>query len=135
MEIKKSQLNNIGILFLLIIILGAFVLLFLNKPSSSNDSLINPVSLSGEQQVIDLTAKGGYTPTLINAKANRDTILRINTKNTFDCSTALVIPKLNIQKNLPVNGVTEISLGIQQPGAEIDGTCSMGMYNFKIKFS
>lgn len=135
MDIKKSQLNNLGIFALVLVIFGTFIFLFSNRPSSTNDSLINPVSTFGEQQVIDLTAKGGYTPAVINAAANKDTILRIHTKNTFDCSTALVIPELGVQKNLPVNGVTEIPLGAQLPGSEIDGTCSMGMYFFKIKFS
>jgi len=135
MEAKKSLLNNIALVFVVLTVLGAGILLFSLKPESNKEGSGDTISTSGDKQIIDLTAKGGYSPSVINAAADKDTILRVNTNNTFDCSTALTIPKLGVQKNLPSTGKTEIALGIQKAGAEINGTCSMGMYSFKIKFS
>ncbi len=135
MEVKTSTLNNIGIATVVIVLIVSGVLLFANTPNSNVESNTDVVSTSGDTQIIDLTAKGGYKPSVINAVAGKETVLRVNTNNTFDCSSALTIPKLGVQKNLPPTGKTEISLGIQKAGTEIDGTCSMGMYSFKIKFT
>jgi len=139
MEVKKSTLSNIAKIFMGLVIITGAVFLLSNRPVTSSElsigNNINVVTTSGDKQIIDLTAKGGYSPSVITAQANKETILRVNTKNTFDCSSALTIPKLGIQKNLPATGATEIILGIQKPGSEIDGTCSNGMYSFKIKFS
>jgi plastocyanin domain-containing protein len=86
-------------------------------------------------QYIDIAARGGYTPNLTNAKGNQETVLRITTKNTFDCSSAFFIPQLNITKNLPQSGVTEINLGKVVSGTKLVGTCSMGMYSLSINFN
>ncbi len=134
MEIKKSSINNLIVGFALLLIVAGGIFLFSNRPLNQPDNT-NVITEVDGKQFIDLTAKAGYTPSSITAQANKNTILRVNTKNTFDCSTALSIPKLGISKNLPLTGQTEIDLGSQPPGSEIEGTCSMGMYSFKIKFS
>ncbi len=135
MEIKKSTLQNIGIWVLVsIVVIGVFAFLIGGNTENSDSANINTVSISGDKQIIDLTAKGGYSPRVIEAKANTQTILRVSTNNTFDCSSALKIPELGVSKNLPSTGKTEIEIAAQEPGSVIDGTCAMGMYNFKIKF-
>jgi plastocyanin domain-containing protein len=134
MKVKKSTLNNIVIASVILLATIGFLLMLSNISSSQLNTNVNAVSISGDKQIIDVIAKGGYSPSVITAEANKETILRVNTNNTFDCSSALTIPKLGIQKNLPVTGETEIVLGSQKPGTEIEGTCSMGMYSFKIKF-
>ncbi len=86
------------------------------------------------KQAVSIIAKAGYFPKEVTAKAETETLLTVSTKNTYDCSLALVIPKLNFSKNLkPVDSV-QISIPPQTIGSEINGTCSMGMYHFKIKF-
>lgn len=135
MIIKKDSLKNFALVLVIAILLVGGIILFSKKGSTSNEGTSESVSMSGETQIIDLIAKGGYSPAVIIAAADKETILRVNTNNTFDCSSALSIPKLGIQKNLPLTGKTEIALGIQKAGSEIEGTCIMGMYNFKIKFS
>ena len=87
----------------------------------------------GSSQVIEITAKGGYTPRKSIAKAGIPTILRINTNGTFDCSSSVRIPSMNISKYLPPSGVTDIDLGTQQAGI-LNGSCGMGMYPFEIEF-
>ncbi|MEO6728570.1 MAG: hypothetical protein ABIM99_01475 [Candidatus Dojkabacteria bacterium] len=134
MEIQKSTIKNIGIALISLIVIVFLIIAFSNKPVTSSANSGAPI-ISGDEQIIDLTAKVGYTPQNITAKGNSNTILRVATKNTFDCSSSLRIPSLNITKLLPATGSTDISLGTPIPGTEINGTCSMGMYSFKIKFT
>lgn len=86
-------------------------------------------------QVIDIAAKGGYSPRVTEAQANVPTILRVNTKGTFDCSSALVIPSLGFRKNLPPSDTTDIELPPQEGGTSLQGLCSMGMYSFTVNFN
>lgn len=86
------------------------------------------------KQIIDITAKGGYSPRVVNAKAGIPTILRVNTNGTFDCSSSIVIPKLSYQKFLPPSGVEEIAISAEQAQGTLQGLCAMGMYNFQIRF-
>lgn len=134
MEVKKSALSNFGIIIVILVIFAWGFFIFLNKSQSSSPQNSNVVSTSGDKQIIDLTAKGGYSPKFIEADANKETILRVSTNNTFDCSSAFTIPSLGINKILPANGKTEFNIPAQSSDSEIDGTCSMGMYSFKIKF-
>jgi len=61
----------------------------------------NNVSIIDGQQVIDITAKGGYTPRTSVAKAGLPTIVRFITNGTFDCSSFIRIPSMGISKALP----------------------------------
>lgn len=86
------------------------------------------------KQIIDITAKGGYSPRVVQAKAGVPTVIRVITKGTFDCSASIVIPKLSYQKFLQPSGVEEINLSAEQAQGTLQGLCAMGMYNFQIKF-
>lgn len=92
------------------------------------------VTREGETQVIAISAKGGYVPKLTTADANMPSVLRVTTDGTYDCSSSLRIPTLQVSKVMEPTGVTEIAIPPQQPGTELKGTCAMGMYNFSIKF-
>jgi plastocyanin domain-containing protein len=136
MEIKTSTLKNLLYGIVAIVVLGGVAMLMASKPSEGPKEFETPdttIDLEGKQ-VLNLTAKGGYSPAVITAKAGEETVLVVTTKNTFDCSSAFVIPSLKIQKNLPASGTTQFILGTFEAGKEINGSCSMGMYNFKIKF-
>lgn len=104
------------------------------KSSSPATTPIPPVVVNG-QQLIDLTAKGGYFPRDIIVKPGIPIKLRVITQNTFDCSSAFRIPKLNIFKGLPPSGITEFDLPALQSGEVLAGTCSMGMYRFNLRAS
>lgn len=86
------------------------------------------------KQVIDISAKGGYSPRRVFAKAGIPTILRVSTRGTFDCSASLVIPKLSYQKFLQPSGTEDIAIAPEQAQGTLQGLCSMGMYNFQIIF-
>ena len=129
----------IAILIVVVLIGGAFV--YSRNKNVSDDTrkeeikeVKSNVSIVDGKQIITIDARGGYFPQMTIAKADMPTIIKVETKSTFDCSSALVIPDLNYQKNLPPTAVTEIEVPPQKAGEEIQGLCSMGMYSFQIKF-
>jgi len=129
--IRKSTLQNL-FLGAGIIIAGIFVAVLLTTGvSKPAEAVVLGLDMP---QVITITAKAGYTPNQVTAQANLGSILRIVTDKTYDCTSTLRIPQLNVNRLLPNSGVTEIPVVAQAPGSEITGTCSMGMYKFTIKF-
>ena len=86
------------------------------------------------RQIIDISAKGGYSPRIVEAKAGVPTVLRVRTNGTFDCSASLVIPALSYRAFLKPAGVEEIAISVEEAQGTLQGLCSMGMYNFQIIF-
>lgn len=105
-----------------------------NKKNIIDNTKVVPVQIIDGKQIIEVTARGGYNPREITAKANTPTILRMRTSSTFDCSAAFVISSLNVQKMLPATGVTDFEIPAQTSGSVIHGTCGMGMYSLIINF-
>lgn len=103
------------------------------KPKIESMINENNVTMVDGKQIIEIKAKGGYLPRRSVAKAGVPTILRVNTNGTLDCSSAIRIPTMNIGKNLPMSGTTEIDLGNPKIGI-LQGACGMGMYPFEIDF-
>jgi Cu+-exporting ATPase len=105
------------------------------KPSVVTGSVGAPTAtIVDGKQLIDITAKGGYSPRVVVAKAGVPTILRVTTNGTFDCSASVVIPKLSYQKFLKSSGTEDIAISAEQAQGTLQGLCAMGMYNFQIKF-
>lgn len=94
----------------------------------------NNVSIVDGTQVIAITAKGGYSPRVTNAKAGIPTVIKMDTRGTFDCSSALAIPSIGYRNNLPPSGETTIEIPPQAAGTSMRGLCAMGMYNFSVNF-
>lgn len=90
------------------------------------------VAIIDGQQIVELTAKAGYTPRVSKVQSGVPTILRFNTQGTLDCSSSVRIPSLNISQTLPLSGVTDISVGMLEPGT-LNGSCGMGMYPFELR--
>lgn len=103
-----------------------------DAPRVANNA--NNVSIVDGKQVIAITAKGGYSPRVTNAKAGIPTVIKMDTRGTFDCSSSLAIPSIGYRNNLPPSGETEIELPPQKAGTSMRGLCAMGMYNFSINF-
>ncbi len=93
----------------------------------------NNVSIVDGVQIIEIDAKGGYLPRKSIAKAGMPTTIRFNTVATFDCSSSVRIPSMNISKLLPQTGSTDIDIGIHEAGP-LEGSCGMGMYPFEVLF-
>lgn len=119
--------------FIVSVLIGGSMLLLQKAPNQEQIDNKNNVSMIGNKQVIQIHAKGGYQPRVTTAKAGIPTVLKFDTNGTFDCSSSVRIPSLNISKILPPTGSTEIELGIKQIG-RLQGSCGMGMYPFEIDF-
>lgn len=116
-----------------VIIIGG-TLLFVGKRSpKAADIPANNVTVVDGKQIIEISAKGGYEPRKSIAKAGIPTIIRFDTKGTFDCSSSVRIPSMNISQVLPQTGSTEIDVGTQKVST-LQGTCGMGMYPFEVEF-
>lgn len=123
----------LSIIVAVILIGGAIVLTLGGHDSKEGNVSANNVSVVDGKQIIEITAKGGYLPEKSVAKADIPTILRLKTSGTFDCSSAVRIPSMNVTQSLPASGDTDIDLGNPKLGT-LQGTCGMGMYPFKIEF-
>ncbi len=102
--------------------------------STTSNSNQNNVTVLNGTQIITITAKGGYSPRTSTATSGMPTKLRFVTNGTFDCSSSVSIPSLNIGKQLAISGNTDIDVGVPKAGA-LQGTCGMGMYPFEINFN
>lgn len=118
-----------------VIIIGGAILLINGRSGGTpaQQENIQNVSVVDGKQIIEIKAKGGYTPRISTAKAGMPTILRFDTNGTFDCSASVRIPSMNISELLPNSGSKDIDLGSPKAGT-IQGSCGMGMYPFKINF-
>lgn len=119
----------------ILVVLGGY---FITKPTAQKDispisqDAVNNVTESDGKQYVEVRAKGGYFPKVSTVKAGVPTVLRLRTEGTFDCSSQVRIPSLNVAQSLAISGITEVDLGVLKPGT-LSGTCSMGMYSFEIR--
>jgi plastocyanin domain-containing protein len=127
-------------LILIILAFGFFVFKAVDGEGGANTEVTREpssptqnVSTVEGKQIVDITARGGYSPRRTTAKAGVPTVLRVSTNGSYDCSVAIRIPKLNIAKNLEPTAKTDIDLGSPNPGT-MRGLCGMGMYSFEINF-
>jgi len=126
---KKTAIS----ILVAVILIGGTI--FLTRGNNNLNNNINNVSIVDGKQIITINAKGGYAPQITTAKADMPTIIKMDTRGTFDCSSALVIPSLNYRKSLPPSGETLIDVPPQKAGTKLQGLCAMGMYNFSINFN
>ena len=117
------------------LLIGGAILLAGSGTASESNTKADNVSVVDGKQIIEIGAKGGYAPKVSIAKADIPTILRVQTRGTFDCSSAIAIPSIGYRANLPPSGITEIEVPAQKSGAILQGLCAMGMYNFKVQFN
>ncbi len=106
-----------------------------NGTESASTQSGQNVEIKDGIQYITIDAKGGYSPRVSSAQADVPTKLIVRTNGTYDCSSALVIRSIGYQKILPQTGEEIIDVGIPKAGTPLQGTCSMGMYNFVVNFS
>jgi plastocyanin domain-containing protein len=104
-----------------------------NNGAPTQQENIQNVSVVDGKQIIEIKAKGGYSPRVSTAKAGIPTILRFDTNGTFDCSASVRIPNMNVFEVLPNSGSKDIDLGTPKTGT-LQGSCGMGMYPFQINF-
>jgi plastocyanin domain-containing protein len=120
------------------VLVAGFIVFSSRSPDSSTNGTSNQdannVSIVNGKQIVEITARGGYSPEISTAKAGIPTIIRFKTKGSFDCSSSVRIPSLNFSKLLPQSGNTDVDAGTPAPGTLL-GSCGMGMYRFQINFT
>ena len=125
------------LIFALITFWSSFLALGVVRPLSLFDTTEEPVA-SGEiregVQYATINVRSGYTPRAMVLQAGIPTRLIMRARDTYDCSSSVVIPQLNYRKLLAPTGEETIDLGTHAAGDEIRGTCAMGMYSFSIRF-
>lgn len=134
---KSTTLTAVSIIILGLVIAG-FIFLTKNTQDTgikNTTEIVNleNVSIVDGKQIIEITARGGYTPRISTAKAGIPTIIRMETQGTYDCSASVRIPSLNILQLLPQSGSTDINIGTPTSGT-LRGSCGMGMYPFQVEF-
>lgn len=138
MAISKPQFIKIIAIFVLTILIGigAFVTILYPQASSvDKTSFTSNVKQVAGEQVIEITSGGGFFPNTTVAKSGIKTVLKFTGNGAVDCSNTLSIPKLNIKnQTLSLNSTTQFDIDAQSSNTVADGSCSMGMYNFKIVF-
>lgn len=119
-------MQTIGIvLILLVLVLFAAWIIYTKKQSG----------VSGKEekgkQVVAIEVKGGYSPSVIQAKQNTPLILRFIRKESSSCGEYVTISDFKVRKHLPENETVEIEITPTKTG-EFSFTCDMGMYQGKI---
>lgn len=122
-----------ALLSALIIFMFAVMIGGESDPVKNNNSPASPKIENGKQ-IIEIRAKGGYTPEETVAQADIPSVIKMKTQATFDCSASLLIPALGFRTFLPASGVTDVPVPAQKPGTTLTATCGMGMYSFRIQF-
>ncbi len=112
-------------------------LYFVSDRSSSGGEVTQSqnVEIRDGVQYVTVTAKGGYSPRVMQIKGGLPTKLVIKTDGTYDCSASLLVRSVGFQKILQPTGEEVIDLGTPKLGEKVQGVCGMGMYNFQIKVS
>lgn len=124
----------VSILISVVVIVGAIFMSQSGESKGGSGGSAEAVYVEEGKQVIEINARGGYFPRVVKAEAGVESVVRMRTKNTYDCSIALTIPDIGYSGFLPTNGVTDILIPSGEPGGKLIGSCSMGMYFFEINF-
>lgn len=133
----------IAITVAVVLVIGAFTLSMLGNGGVETQTgaqgnvqaggMSPNVTMVDGKQIIMIDVKGGYKPGKSVAKAGVSTIIRFKTNGTFDCSSSIRIPSLNVSQVLPQAGATDINAGTSTVGV-LQGMCGMGMYRFEVEF-
>ena len=85
------------------------------------------------RQVIDITVRGGYRPSVVEAEAGVPLRLIFHREETEACSERVVFSSPRIDRRLAPGVATVVDLPAQ-PVGEVRYTCGMGRYRGRIRF-
>jgi len=87
--------------------------------------------VGGVQQATITIERNGYNPTSVAVKAGSTVNLRIVNNSGSGCTQAFTIPKLGIQKVVPIGTSDTVSFTAPSQPGELAFMCSMGMFRGK----
>ncbi len=97
-------------------------------PSSAEPVSTEPPStVDGKQRVVVTALTDAYLPGDQEVAAGIPTTLIVRSQQAAGCIREFVIPSMRIEKLLPPNGDTVVTLGPLKPG-KLRFSCGMGMY-------
>lgn len=101
---------------------------FNNTNNTDNTVKQNNIVLTDGVQIVKMTEdNGGYSPNKFTIKKDVPVKWIIDAQAPYSCASSLIVPKLNIRKNL-VLGENVIEFTPKETG-KITFSCGMGMYN------
>ena len=80
----------------------------------------------GEAQEVEVTVKGGYSPSLIRARAGIPLRLVFDRQEAGDCTSRVVFPDFHVSKSLPAFARTAVEFVPDRSG-EFEFACGMNM--------
>lgn len=123
-----------AIVGILVIVFGAYNIqsaLAVLPAASSGDAGAVREDTGRDAQVITMTQSGsGYSPSTLRVKQDVPVRWVITSESSFSCASSLIVPSLNIKKNLK-KGENIIEFTPTEKGT-IPFSCSMGMYRGSI---
>lgn len=131
------QKGTIISIIISIALIGGTLYFVSDRSVSTNGEAVQSqnVEIRDGVQYVTVTAKGGYSPRVMEIKGGLPTKLVVKTDGTYDCSASLVVRSVGFQKILQPTGEEIIDLGTPKSGEKVQGVCGMGMYNFVVNFS
>lgn len=91
-----------------------------------------PEVLTGDGAITITVANGTYEPSRIKLAAGKPATLKFLRKDASPCAEMVIVPKLDMSENLPLNQAKAIELPALEKG-EYDFHCQMQMYRGVIK--
>lgn len=83
--------------------------------------------VNGKQEVIITATNSGYKTNTKTLKKGVPVKITINSKNVQSCARSFIIPSLNVNKVLPINGSEVVEFTPTENGT-LNFSCGMGMY-------
>lgn len=80
---------------------------------------------------VDITVKGGYSPSTISISRGKTTKINFIRKDSSSCLEEVVLSEFKIRKFLPMNQKATIEITPQKEG-EYPFSCGMNMFHGKI---
>src|SRR5918995_6222111 len=101
-------------------LIGALAYFFFGPKEASH------AKLRGDVQEVEITVKGGYSPSLIRAQEGVPLRLVFDRQENSDCSSRVVFPDFGVSKSLAAFGRTTVELMPTSAG-EFGFACGMNM--------
>ena len=129
--IRFCEVNGMDTTEILVIIGGVgLIALTLWYFFGEREAASAETNASGVQE-IKVTVKGGYSPDVISAKANRKLRLNFRREETSSCSERVVFSDFGISRELPAFKTTIIEITPDKAGT-YGFTCGMNMLRGKL---
>lgn len=116
-----------------LLVLGMLIsLLGVNAPAADSVAKAKAGKVDKPPMIVELqVTDSGFEPKSIDVKPGSTVKLKIVRKVEATCATDISIPSKKIKKELPLNKVVEVDLGVLEKG-EIRFSCGMNMMGGQI---